>query len=208
MVAGVEGGAEGAGLGAGVVDVVLALDVVARGFEDGGDGVAEHRAAAVADVEGAGGVGGDELDLDAVAPAEGDVAPGGTGVDDGVDLGALPVEAEADVDEAGRSDADLADEVAGFDAGGDLLGDLQRLALDGAGEAERDGAGVIAVLGLLGAFDFDLAGDGREGALRLGGVQRGGDRGVDLVAYEVGHGSVSELGVASRKWWRSRETPS
>ena len=57
-------------LAAMVVDVVLALHIVASVLEDVAERVAERRPAAMADVEGADGVRGDELDLVLLAIAE------------------------------------------------------------------------------------------------------------------------------------------
>jgi hypothetical protein len=57
-------------LPAGVVDIVFAVNPVADRFQQIGDGGAERRAAAVADVQRAGGVGGDELHLYPLAAAK------------------------------------------------------------------------------------------------------------------------------------------
>ena len=57
-------------LGAGVVDVVLARHVVAGEREQIGERIAEHRAAAVADVHGTGRIGRHVLDVDPLALAE------------------------------------------------------------------------------------------------------------------------------------------
>jgi len=132
----VEGFGEDAHLGAGVVDVVLALDVVAGGCEDAGEGVAKDGAAAVADLQGAGGVGGDELDLQLLSVADVDGAPGVGVGEDVVDLFALPVRGETQVDEARGGDFNGVDEGAGLDGVGDGLGDVEGFAFDGAGEAE------------------------------------------------------------------------
>ena len=66
-VALVGGAGEDVDLGAAVVDVVLAGDLVAGEVEEARQRVAEDRAADVADVHRAGGVGGDELDVDLAA---------------------------------------------------------------------------------------------------------------------------------------------
>jgi len=58
-------------LASGVVEVVLARDVVSAGVEEVGDGVAEDGVAAVADGQGSGWVGGHVLDEDASSVAGG-----------------------------------------------------------------------------------------------------------------------------------------
>ena len=64
QIAGVDGSVEEVHLGAGVVNVVFAGDLVAGGLEDGGEDAAKDGAAGVADVDGAGGVDADEFDHD------------------------------------------------------------------------------------------------------------------------------------------------
>ena len=123
-VAGEEGLAEESDLSAGVVDVILALDLAAGGGENGGEGVAEHGAASVADLERTGGIGGDEFDLDAGAVAVIAGAPLGAGCDDVVEAGAFPVGVQGEVEEAGAGDLDVGDGFAAGDAGGDLFGDV------------------------------------------------------------------------------------
>ena len=70
-VALVGGAGEDVDLGAAVVDVIFARDVPAGEVEEARERVAEHRTADVADVHRAGGVGGDELDVDAAAGRRG-----------------------------------------------------------------------------------------------------------------------------------------
>jgi hypothetical protein len=74
-VTGVEALAELAHLGAGVVDVVLPLDLKPRGLQHAGQGVADDGVSCRPDGDGASRVGADELDLDALPSAEIDVAP-------------------------------------------------------------------------------------------------------------------------------------
>ena len=92
-----------------VVDVELALDVIAGVAHDAAEGVAESGPTAVADVHRTDGVGGNELDLGLQALA--DVGLGkvhallASDVQNGVVGGGVQVE----VDEAGAGDLDLGD---------------------------------------------------------------------------------------------------
>ena len=65
---------EDAHLRPGVVDVVLALDVIAGRLQHAGQHVAQHRAPAVADLQRAGGVGRDEFHLQRLPRAQVDRA--------------------------------------------------------------------------------------------------------------------------------------
>ena len=182
LVAGEEGATEESDLGAGVVDVVLALDIEAGGVEQRGEGVAEHGSASVADLQGAGRISGDELDLDAMSSAEFDAAPLVARFDHGQQLGALPVGVEGDVDEAGSGYVDAGDWFGAQDALGDGFGDIHGRHAHGAGQSEGDVAGIVAVLAFFGSFDaeFDRR-DRRQGVLGLRQLE-----GVaDQFAYEV-----------------------
>ena len=75
LIASEQGPAEEADLRAGVVDVVLALDLEAGGVQHRGQCVSENRAASVADLQRSGRVGRDEFDLDAMSGALIDPAP-------------------------------------------------------------------------------------------------------------------------------------
>jgi hypothetical protein len=101
--AGLHRRAESVHLSPGVVEVVLALDGPARGLQDAGERVPEGGVPRVADVEGAGRVGADELDLRAqpvrLRPPVGLAGP----LDLPKDVG-QPAGGQADVDEAGTRD--------------------------------------------------------------------------------------------------------
>ena len=60
---------------AGVVDIVLALDVIAGGLQHRGDGIAQHGVARRADVQRAGGIGADVFDLHRCAVRRGRSLP-------------------------------------------------------------------------------------------------------------------------------------
>lgn len=157
-----------------VVDVVLAVDGVAGGFEDVAEGGAEGGTAAGADGDGAVGVDGDEFDVDFLrVVVVGFVEVVGVVEGLGEELGG-PGGVEVEVDEAGAGDF----------GGGDgskqvlvnpaltvlILGEGKLCAQDGGEEDFGEGSGVcfgsfggneaeiggeIAVVGLLGGFDFD-----------------------------------------------------
>src|SRR5439155_9609616 len=97
-------------LATGVVEVVLALDVVAGRLQDIRQSVTQRGVASVPDVQGSGWVGGDEFDLDALSGALGSVAepiPLHEDVDECV---VEPPGLEVQVDETGASDLDVIDE--------------------------------------------------------------------------------------------------
>ena len=131
-----------------VVDVVLAVDVIAGVLEDVAHGVAERGPTTVADVQRAGGVGRDELvvDLEAVALVDaGEVhALLADGADDLVVGGGVQVE----VDEAGASDLDLGDGGAGGHVGDDGLGDLGGSGTGEARGSQGDGGSPLTVVGV------------------------------------------------------------
>ena len=121
-----DGLAEDVHLGAVVVDVVLALDVEVGVLEHVAERVADGGPAAVAHVQGAGGVGRDELDLGAQAVAHVDLAPVVAGLDDRAEDLVVRGGIEVEVDEAGASDLDLGNGGVlghvGHDGSGDLGG--------------------------------------------------------------------------------------
>ncbi len=91
-------------LAAEVVEVVLARDGVAGGRQDPAQEVAGEGAAGIADVERPGGVGRDELDVDALRMRGNGAAPGGRIEQDVLRRGRQSVVGEADVEESGRRD--------------------------------------------------------------------------------------------------------
>ena len=156
QVAQPDAGAEDVHLPAGVVDVVLAVHLVAAGFEDVGQGGAVGRAAAVADVQRAVGVGGDELHrhrlarflrLPAVAVALLEHAAHGAD---------QAGRADPEVDEAGAGDLGTLDEARLRQGVEQLLGQLARAAPDALGHQHRDVAGVVAVRLVARALDGEV----------------------------------------------------
>ena len=177
QVAGEQGAPEQLRLRAGVVDVVLALHVVAGGVEHGGQRVAEHRASPVADLQRPGRVGGDEFDLHLRAAALVSASPVRTGRGGLGQPLPLPLRREPDVEEAGPCRLDLGDRLAAGDPPGDRGGDVERRHPHRAGQPHRHVAGVVAVLGLGRALDPDLRRrHRRQRPIRLRPLQRSGHR--------------------------------
>ena len=123
-----EGGArEHIDLSAGIVDVIFAGDVVTREIKQARQRVAEHGAAAMADMHRSGRIGRDVFDVDLGAAADAAV------------IGPLAQHRpqrlrpsgglQCQVDEAGTGDIDLGDQGVGAEPLGDLLGEIARLRL-------------------------------------------------------------------------------
>jgi hypothetical protein len=153
LVARVQRVAEGVSLGAGVVDVILALDVVAGGGERLREGIADGRAASVADVQGARRVGGDEFDLRLLARADGEVRVAFARVDHPFDLALQERVREAEVDEARRGDFGHFDGGIGREVANEHFRDRERRLHRRAREPQGQRTGVIAVRGVLRALD-------------------------------------------------------
>ncbi len=120
-----EGGAgQHIDLGAGIVDVIFAGDVKTGGRQQTGQGVAEHRAAAVADMQRAGRVGRDIFDIDLLAGADGALAVGLALLQHGAQRVAPDVGLERQIDEAGPGDIDLVDQAVGAQRLGDFIGQI------------------------------------------------------------------------------------
>ena len=162
---------EAVDLGAVVVEVVLAGDLGAAGLQQPGQRVADRRPAHAADVDRPGGVGGDELEVDALAGRGGVRAVAGArGEDLHRDLAERGLR-EAQVEEARTGDVDRVDAVDLPQPGGQQLGDLPRRPAGGLGELERDARRVVAVLLDARALDGDLVGHGHG---QLAGLDGGG----------------------------------
>ena len=140
----------------------------------------------MADMHGAGGVGGDVLDIDGNARAGGAVTIRGAGAQDVRQLRAQGVRVQAYVDEAGTGRFGVRDRRVGCQRGGDRGGDISGF---GAGGACNDQCGVgghVAVCGVTVRGDLDAAGD----IVRQAGVVCGqaGHNGGAQIGVEVVHG--------------------
>ncbi len=147
-----------------VVVVELARYRVALRFEQRGDGVAECCLAAVADVQRASGVGGDELDHYLLWVRGAGTAVCGAFREHPTYDGVLRARGEADVDEAGAGDLELGHLRVGRHRRRDLLGELPGIALQSPGELQGEIAGEVAVRRVARALDddFGVGGLGRD----------------------------------------------
>ena len=195
-IAGVDAHGELVDLVARVVDVELPPHVVARPLQHGGQGVAQHAAPGVADVHGAGGVGGDELHHHLLAAA---LVHRAVTLPLGLDVGehaAVPLAAQGEVQEAGAGDLHLVKKGAGqIQMADDHFGDLAGGPAQGLGPGHGEGGGVIPVGDVLGNLNggLDLRAGGQQALRRRLLIGRLGQSG-DLLPGRldhVGHGSIS-----------------
>ncbi len=167
------------------VDVVLALDLVARELEHTADRVAEDRAATVPDVQRPCRVDARELDLQllALAQVKGSVAwANGRHVTDKL-LEPLGREAEVHV---AAGDLDLRRGVGDLDRRGEPARDLLWRLFESPGELHSGGARVVAAFGRLGPAQLEV----RQFAVDSDGA-RGVSHGlVELLADARGHEQV------------------
>ena len=142
-----DAGPELVDLAAGVVEVVLALDLVAGGGEQVGQGVAGRGEAGVADVQRPGRVGRDELDVDPLPVAEVDGAERLALGQDPADQPGEPALVEPDVDEPGTGHLDPGHPVGQLQVGDHGLGDRPGRRLGRLGQDQGHVGGPVAVLG-------------------------------------------------------------
>ena len=143
-------------LRAGVVDVVLGGDFRAGGTEHAGDGVAQRSPAGVADVQRAGGVGGDEFHVDHVAGERRVGAVLRAGFDDGLGKRAGCGGVDGDVQEAGSGDVHGRHAVDGLEPGAEDGGELPRVRARLLCQLEGDVGGPVAVVPVLGPLHAHL----------------------------------------------------
>ena len=183
LVARVQRLGEDVGLRTRVVHIIFALDLVPGRRQRRRERVADGRPAPVADVQRAGRVGRDELDLRSLAPPESAVRESRSLLDDAVHFTLHEPLGEAQVDEARRRDAGRVDDLARGKVRGDCRGDGQRGHHRRACELQRQGAGVVAVGRVAGPLDHSI-GQGHVGqASRFDGRPcRPGDKRAHAVA--------------------------
>ena len=147
-----------------VVEVVLLDDVVAGEAQEARHRVAVGAVAGRADRQRAGGIGRDELDLDALRRAGGRGGAGAEVAAGRADLGGglgVPGRRQEQVDEARPGDLDPLDGGQRRSDRGDLLRHLARVALRAPGQLQSSVRCEVAVLGVVGAGEPDLGADGR-----------------------------------------------
>ena len=144
-IARADGVAEGVHLRAVVVDVELALNVVTGVIHNTAKGVAQSGPAAMADVHGADGVGGDELDLGLQAATDVGLSEVHALLAGLAKDGILDSDGKVEVDEAGACDLDLLDRGVLGHMGNDGLGDLARGTVSQLGGLQGHGGGPLAM---------------------------------------------------------------
>ena len=197
QVAPLDGASEHVHLRAVVVDVVLAVHVVAREVEHVAHGVAERSPAAMAHVQGTGRVRRDELVVQLQAVAK--VAPAPVGALLAHLLQHLVVRGgvQVEVDEAGTCDLHLRDGVALRHVGDDRLRDLCGGHVGKACGAHRDGGAPVAVRRVGGTLDAELLHlELRQVACGL----RRGDRLLDKLLYGLRHTGSFSFGLRHILW--------
>ena len=128
-----------------VVDVELTLDVVTGVVHNAAERVAQRGPAAMTDVHGADGVGGNELDLGLHAAADVGLSEVHALLASLAKDGVLDGDGEVEVDEAGACDLDLLDRGILGHMGNDGLGDLARGAVGQLGGLQGHGGGPLAM---------------------------------------------------------------
>ncbi len=144
-------------LDAGVIDVELTRDTVAGPLEQRRDGVAQRGAAAVAHVQRAGGIGGDEFHIDVEHGAGGASAEGGALLEDGLVRRRQLVLCQPEVDEAGARDLRARHEGRGsLELLEHALGRLPGIGALPFGEHHGEVGREVAVAGVAGPLEHEL----------------------------------------------------
>ena len=203
-VAQMERAREHVDLGAGVVDVILAVHREAGLGEERGQRVADHRAPPVPDMHRPRRVGRDEFDIDPLAGADRRIAVGRAGVEDRAQLRVPHLRIEPDVEKARLGDRHRitaaavigAEELAAGQRRADLLGQFQRVLLDRAGQHHRRVGRQIAMRRVARRLDRDAAEieARRQAARRREIVQRSNNQ-TAKIAENVAHRMSSYRGV-------------
>ena len=144
-IARADGVAEGVHLRAVVIDVELTLDLIAGVVHNAAERIAQRGPAAVADVHGADGVGGDEFDLGLQATTDVGLSEVHALLASLAKDGILDGNGEVEVDETGACDFDLLNRGVLGHMGNDGLGDLARGAVSQLGGLQGHGGGPLAM---------------------------------------------------------------
>ena len=198
-VAGDQRGGEGVELVPGVVQVVLAVHDGALGRQEVGEGIAHRHPTPAARVQGAGGVGRHELEVDAEAvervPVTVALARGG----DREEHLVQPRGRQVQVQEPGTRDLDpLQVRRAGtLELDHDLGGDVARRHPERLGELEGDVGGEVAVQRVVGRGQLDARGRRRE----AGRVERGVQCGEQLVTDHEGRRRPAPFAARRARAW-------
>ncbi len=139
-----------------IVEVILALDLIAGGGQQTAQHVAHHGATRVADVERAGGVGADKLDQDPNAIAGAGLTECGSVGDDAAEYARSGLARHAEVDEARPRDRGLAHQPRTVEVIQQFFRNLARVAFHQFRQLHGDIGGIIAVLAVTRHFDEGL----------------------------------------------------
>ena len=162
-------------LRAGVVDVIFARDVVASKIKQAAQRVAEHRAAAMADMHRSGRIGRDVFDVDLGAVAERAFAVGRAFAQHREQFARPDLGLQGEIDEAGPGDLDGSHQIVGAQFFRDFIGEFARLCLRVLGEHHRGIGRHVAMGGIARRLDHDAGEIDAGGPLALG-RERGADR--------------------------------
>ncbi|MDQ1137481.1 hypothetical protein QE410_002280 [Microbacterium sp. SORGH_AS 1204] len=215
LVSGDEAAGEAIDLGAVVVEVILAGDLGALRRQDAREGIAEGGPAGAAEVDRTGRVRADEFEVDNLVGAGVVGAERAALLDDRLGESACRRGIQADVDEARACDLDARDAVDGFEARGDLGGELARVGPDDLRQLQRGVGRPVAVVAVLRPLERQVG--GREPGRRPlssrlrergdDGEQGGGEgSGIHSPASLGGAGSLPRLRTRRRNTrgsWRN-----
>ena len=162
-------------LRAGVVDVIFAGDVVACKIQQAAQRIAEHRAAAMADMHRPGRIGRDVFDIDLGAVADRAFAVGRAFAQHREQFGRPDLGLQGEIDEAGTGDLDGSHQIVGAQFFRDLVGELARLDLGVLGQHHRGVGRHVAMARIARRLDHDAGEIDAGGPLALG-RERGADR--------------------------------
>ena len=151
------GAGERVHLVAGVVDVELARDIPTAELQRTAHGVAQSRPASMAHMHGAHRVGADELDVDLLALAVVAAAEVGTLADDLAEDAADGLRGKAEVQKARTRCLNGHDSLIGRHMGDDGGGDVAGSAMRGLGAAHGNSGSPVALLGVIGPLDAEVA---------------------------------------------------
>ena len=171
-------------LAAGIIDIIFADHLVPGIFQQGGERVAHHCAAAMAHMHGTGGIGRDIFDVHGRARAEiGPAIVGGLGMDRRQFRPPGRV-GQGQVDEAGAGDAGYLHLIQRLQLGHDRVGQRARIGAGGLGQHHRGVGGQVAMAGIARRLHRH----------RLA-VEAGGQRAFSLQRVEHGIEMGGETGV-------------
>jgi hypothetical protein len=187
-------------LPAGVVHIVLALDVETRGREHVGQACAVGGAAPVPHVQRPGWIGRYEFDLHLLALSDTDPAVGVCLFEHLLHHGALDGGPQEQVDEAGAGNLCSIDNGRGRQRADKRLGDLARVALQRLGELQRQVAGEIAMLRRFRPLHRHREAGGIRGDVLQRAREQGGEVSLEVVDGRGRHGRPAYKGgiIASR----------